>query len=258
MEQGLKRNWECPGHKACCLTTSGCLPSNHPLRHTALGGTTHSPTHIHSLCGSAEACSASLLLILVGPAAHWPRLPVRAAAKGAPGPSLASHPPQGPGFPRGQAHCCFHGDACTLTSAFLHPWPNKEGFQVETSGLKLPLLLCPRWPLGGKTGPLPTAQASSGRGLLPPDLPGSPFPALTARLSKLEACLFRGQALPQLQPSPRITSVRWDSPRELTASIARLLRSHGQSSAEPGSLSGREMDGQTETLRNPPPRTSPG
>lgn len=75
-----------------------------------------------SLCGPAEACSASLLLVPTGPAAHWPRLPWKNCcqrqgpgplAKGAPSPSLAfpsptgARVPQGPGsllFPWGRMH----------------------------------------------------------------------------------------------------------------------------------------------------------
>lgn len=103
--------------------------------------------------------------------------------EGAPqAPAWPAHPPPGPGSPRGQAHCCFHGDACTLTSAFLHPWPNKEGLQVKTSSLKPPLLPCPPWPClqqRGERRPRPPAQgkprpSSGGGGLPAPALPAAP------------------------------------------------------------------------------------
>ena len=228
-DQGVKRSWESPGRKVCSHATSGCLLS--VTTHGAYGSRRHCP--LHDVCvAQAGAHSAALLPIDTGPAAPRPDLPVRAAAKAKPrplsqrsprAPAWPPHPPPGPGSPRGQAHCCFHGDVCTLTPAFLHPWPNKEGFQVETSSLKLPLLPCPRWPLsprgGGERPPFsaqdrPRARPSSGRGLPPPDLLGSPFPAQTALFPRLETCLSKGPALPQLLPSPRTTAVHRASPQE--------------------------------------------
>lgn len=184
-----------------------------------------------------------------------PRPPVRTAKGKGQAPSLKEppqapawppHPPPGPGSPRGQAHCCFHGDACTLTSAFLHPWPNKEGFQVETSSLQPPLLPCPLWPLppmrGGKWGPSLQPRTSPG-----PVVEGGASPSPSPTWQSLPSpdhspgLKWPFPAPPQLPPRPRTASVPWGSPR------SQQTASQGPQVTWAAPLVSREMDVQTGT-----------
>ena len=166
-EQGLKRSGESPEHEVCCCAPlAACLALAAYSGHAAPGGTLQSPSCFQCGRGWSTLCLPASPHHM--PCSSPPDLPGRAAAKSraqAPEPK-EPHPLPGPGSLRGQAHRCFHGDVCTLTPAFLHPWPNKEGFQVETGSLKPPLLPCPRWPLpprrGRNRGPSPSPGRAGG------------------------------------------------------------------------------------------------
>ena len=229
-EQGLKRSGESPEHEVCCCAPlAACLALAAYSGHAAPGGTLQSPSCFQCGRGWSTLCLPASPHHM--PCSSPPDLPGRAAAKSraqAPEPK-EPHPLPGPGSLRGQAHRCFHGDVCTLTPAFLHPWPNKEGFQVETGSLKPPLLPCPRWPLpprrGRNRGPSPSSgRAGGGPPRTPPSQQPLPSPAHSLHSPDLETCLFRGLALPVLPPGPRATSVCWDSHQEPAGSTARLLR----------------------------------
>lgn len=98
----------------------------------------------------------------------------------------------------------------------------------------------------------------AGEGGSHPNLPGSPFLALTTLFSRLEAGLPQGRALPWLSAQGPLQSAGTAAGAGSQQTVLQAPSGHtDHPSDEQESLSGRDMDMQTETLLNPHPKSWP-